>query len=137
MQGQWVVAAAGFAFHYLNLKWQEERKARIERVNSQVRGAARQGRSRGSSARPGEALRRAPSALRSQLPTPPNHHHNAAPAAFQLRYFYGPLLAAVSATGSAYDALVAQHSPDGTRRGFQAAVGARGGRGGPRGGGWG
>jgi hypothetical protein len=41
LQGQWVVAAAGFAFHYLNLKWQEERKVRIERVNSQVGGGRR------------------------------------------------------------------------------------------------
>lgn len=40
----------------------------------------------------------------------------------QLKNFYGPLLAAVSATKSAYDALVAQHSPDATRGGFQAAV---------------
>ncbi|KAI8466963.1 MAG: hypothetical protein J3K34DRAFT_432029 [Monoraphidium minutum] len=74
MPGQWLAAGAGFAFHFLNSKWQEERKARIERVNA------------------------------------------------QLRNFYGPLLAAVSATKSAYDALIAQHSPDGSRGAFQEAV---------------
>ena len=45
----------------------------------------------------------------------------------QLKNFYGPLLAAVSATKSAYDALIAQHSPDGTRAGFQKAVRRAGG----------
>jgi hypothetical protein len=68
------LAGAGFFFSYLNSKWAEERKARIERVNE------------------------------------------------QLRLFYGPLIAAVSATKSAYDALVAAHSPDGTRAAFVAAV---------------
>jgi hypothetical protein len=58
----------------LRSKWQEERKARIERVNA------------------------------------------------QLRNFYGPLLAAVSATKSAYDALITQHSPDGSQGAFQDAV---------------
>jgi hypothetical protein len=40
----------------------------------------------------------------------------------QLREFYGPLLASVTATKSAYDAMVRQHSADGSARGFQAAV---------------
>lgn len=70
----WLVAAAGFGFHFLNAKLSEERKARIDRVNG------------------------------------------------QLKNFYGPLLAAVSATKSAYDALVAQHSPDSTSQGFQKAI---------------
>ncbi|KIZ02239.1 hypothetical protein MNEG_5721 [Monoraphidium neglectum] len=74
MPGGWLAAGAGFAFHFLNSKWQEERKARIERVNA------------------------------------------------QLRNFYGPLLAAVSATKSAYDALITQHSPDGSQGAFQDAV---------------
>ncbi|GBF90551.1 hypothetical protein Rsub_03122 [Raphidocelis subcapitata] len=74
MSGQWLTVGAGFAFAFLNAKVQEQRKARIERVNS------------------------------------------------QLKLFYGPLLAAVSATHAAYSALVAQHSPDGTRASFQRAV---------------
>ncbi len=40
----------------------------------------------------------------------------------QLSDLYGPLLACVTATKSAYTALVRQHSPDGTREGLQAAV---------------
>ncbi|CAD7695780.1 unnamed protein product [Ostreobium quekettii] len=40
----------------------------------------------------------------------------------QLRDFYGPLLACVTASKSAYDAMVRQHSPDGTVVGFQRAV---------------
>lgn len=42
----------------------------------------------------------------------------------QLRDLYGPLLACVTATKSSYDAMVRQHSPDGTRDGFQAAIAA-------------
>jgi hypothetical protein len=40
----------------------------------------------------------------------------------QLRDLYGPLLACVTATQTAYMAMVKQHSPDGTRAGFQAAL---------------
>lgn len=40
----------------------------------------------------------------------------------QLRDFYGPLLATVTATKSAYDAMVRQHSSENTAQGFQAAV---------------
>lgn len=39
-----------------------------------------------------------------------------------MREFYGPLLSCVSASKSAYDAMVRQHSPDGTVAGFQRAV---------------
>ncbi|WIA09377.1 hypothetical protein OEZ85_008783 [Tetradesmus obliquus] len=71
MASGWMIAAAGWAFAFFNAKTQEERKARIERVNQ------------------------------------------------QLRDFYGPLLACVTATKSAYDAMVRQHSPDGTLQRFQ------------------
>eukprot|EP00877_Chromochloris_zofingiensis_P001300 jgi/Chrzof1/11170/Cz05g26150.t1 len=70
----WLAAGAGFLFSYYNSKVQEERKARIERVCT------------------------------------------------QLKDFYGPLLACVTATKSSYDAMVQQHSPDGTILGFQRAV---------------
>ncbi|GMH39054.1 hypothetical protein BSKO_06952 [Bryopsis sp. KO-2023] len=40
----------------------------------------------------------------------------------QLKKFYGPLLACVTASKSAFDAMVRQHSPDGTVSGFQKAV---------------
>jgi len=40
----------------------------------------------------------------------------------QLREFYGPLLSCVSASKSSYDAMVRQHSPDGTVAGFQRAI---------------
>lgn len=40
----------------------------------------------------------------------------------QLREFHGPLLACVSATKSAYKAMISEHSPDGTKEGFQKAV---------------
>jgi hypothetical protein len=65
----------GWTFAFFNSKAQEERKARIERVNE------------------------------------------------QLRSFYGPLLACVSATKSAYNAMVRQHSPEGApdQRAFHLA----------------
>lgn len=65
MASGWLIAAAGWTFAFFNSKAQEERKARIERVNE------------------------------------------------QLRDFYGPLLACVSATKSAFNAMVRQHSSDG------------------------
>eukprot|EP00775_Hariotina_reticulata_P010439 gene10439-10597_t len=65
--------AFSWAFAFFNSKVQEERKARIERVNE------------------------------------------------QLREFYGPLLACVTATKAAYNAMVKQHSPDGTMKAFQRA----------------
>ena len=40
----------------------------------------------------------------------------------QVRLLYGPLLACVHATRSAYLAMVAQHSPDGTAAAFVRAV---------------
>lgn len=40
----------------------------------------------------------------------------------QLREFYGPLLACVTATKSAYNAMVKTHSPDGTSVGFHKAM---------------
>ena len=43
----------------------------------------------------------------------------------QVRQLYGPLLACVTATSSAYAAMVRQHSPDGTAAAFIAAVRAR------------
>jgi hypothetical protein len=55
------------------------------------------------------------------------HRHSSntsmhAPCPLQLRDFYGPLLATVTATKSAYDAMVRQHSSENTAQGFQAAV---------------
>jgi hypothetical protein len=40
----------------------------------------------------------------------------------QLREFYGPLLACVTATASGYQGMVKQHSPDGTRKGLSLAI---------------
>ncbi|KAH7620904.1 hypothetical protein NADE_003513 [Nannochloris sp. 'desiccata'] len=40
----------------------------------------------------------------------------------QVRLLYGPLLACISATRSAYAAMVRQHSPDGTTDGFVKAI---------------
>ncbi|GAX73465.1 hypothetical protein CEUSTIGMA_g917.t1 [Chlamydomonas eustigma] len=74
MGGGWLAALGGYLFTYWNSKAVEERKARIERINR------------------------------------------------QLREFYGPLLACVTATKSAYNAMVKQHSPDATRSGFQKAL---------------
>ncbi|KXZ49567.1 hypothetical protein GPECTOR_20g422 [Gonium pectorale] len=71
--GFWALAV-GYLFAYFNAKSIEERKARIERVNK------------------------------------------------QLRQFYGPLLACVTASRSAFRAMVKQHSPDGTKVAFQAAI---------------
>ncbi len=42
--------------------------------------------------------------------------------ATQLREFYGPLLACITATKAAYDAMVKQHSPDGTLQGLKKAA---------------
>uniref|UniRef100_A0A7R9YPK9 Uncharacterized protein n=1 Tax=Chlamydomonas euryale TaxID=1486919 RepID=A0A7R9YPK9_9CHLO len=72
--GGWLAVVAGYLFTYWNSKAVEERKARIDRVNR------------------------------------------------QLREFYGPLLACVTATKSAYDAMVQQHSPDGTLMAFTRAL---------------
>ena len=36
----------------------------------------------------------------------------------QVRHLYGPLLACVTASKSAYEAMIRQHSPDGTSPGF-------------------
>lgn len=71
--GFWALTA-GFLFTYWNSKTIEERKARIERVNK------------------------------------------------QLKQFYGPLLACVTASRSAFAAMLRQHSPDGTKEAFQAAL---------------
>ncbi|KAG1673642.1 hypothetical protein FOA52_013306 [Chlamydomonas sp. UWO 241] len=72
--GGWLAVAAGYLFTYWNGKAVEERKARIDRVNR------------------------------------------------QLREFYGPLLACVTATKSAYEAMVKQHSADGTPEAFERAL---------------
>ena len=40
----------------------------------------------------------------------------------QVRDLYGPLLACVTASKSAFDAMVRQHSPDGTKESFIEAV---------------
>ncbi|MEW5302280.1 MAG: hypothetical protein WDW38_000299 [Sanguina aurantia] len=66
-----ISVAAGFAFSYFNSKLQEERKARIDRVND------------------------------------------------QLKNFYGPLLSCVCSTKSAYEAMIYQHSKDGSYTDFQ------------------
>lgn len=70
-------ALAGYIFTYYNSQKSEQRRARIERINA------------------------------------------------QLRDLLGPLLAYVTATKSAYEACWRQHSPDGTREGFQDALHAR------------
>ncbi|GLC36098.1 hypothetical protein PLESTB_001380900 [Pleodorina starrii] len=74
MAGGFWALAAGYLFAYFNAKSIEERKARIERVNK------------------------------------------------QLKHLYGPLLSSVTASRSAFHAMVKQHSPDGTKEAFQAAV---------------
>ncbi|GFR51542.1 hypothetical protein Agub_g13960 [Astrephomene gubernaculifera] len=74
MAGGFWALAAGYLFAYFNAKSIEERKARIERVNK------------------------------------------------QLKNFYGPLLSCVTASRSAFHAMVQQHSPDGTKAAFRAAV---------------
>ncbi|GLI65370.1 hypothetical protein VaNZ11_008921 [Volvox africanus] len=74
MGGGFWALAAGYLFAYFNAKSIEERKARIERVNK------------------------------------------------QLKHLYGPLLSSVTASRSAFHAMVKQHSPDGTQEAFQAAV---------------
>ncbi|KAF5842053.1 hypothetical protein DUNSADRAFT_9622 [Dunaliella salina] len=68
---------AGYIFTYYNSQKSEQRRARIERINA------------------------------------------------QLRDLLGPLLAYVTATKSAYEACWRQHTPDGTREGFQDALHAR------------
>lgn len=40
----------------------------------------------------------------------------------QVKDFYGPLLACITASKSSYDAMIRQHSPDGTVSGFVAAI---------------
>ncbi|PNH10831.1 hypothetical protein TSOC_002360 [Tetrabaena socialis] len=40
----------------------------------------------------------------------------------QLKNFYGPLLASVTASRTAFTAMIKMHSPDGTKAAFQAAV---------------
>jgi hypothetical protein len=47
------------------------------------------------------------------------HTQTSPPApADQVKLLYGPLLACVTASKSAYDAMIRQHSPDGTHEGF-------------------
>ncbi|KAJ9525795.1 hypothetical protein QJQ45_009333 [Haematococcus lacustris] len=74
--GLWA-AILGYCFTFYNAQVQEQRKARLERVNQ------------------------------------------------QLKDLYGPLLACVTATKSAYEAMVRQHSPDGSRQALQSALLAR------------
>ncbi|EFJ43679.1 hypothetical protein VOLCADRAFT_96054 [Volvox carteri f. nagariensis] len=74
MGGGFWALAAGYLFAYFNAKSIEERKARIDRVNK------------------------------------------------QLKHLYGPLLSSVTASRSAFHAMVKQHSPDGNKEAFQAAV---------------
>ncbi len=57
-----------------------------------------------------------------QEPTSAAQASTCCASASQLRDFYGPLLATVTATKSAYDAMVRQHSPDSSAQGFQAEV---------------
>lgn len=40
----------------------------------------------------------------------------------QVKDLYGPLLSCVTASKSAFDAMVGQHSPDGTKAGFVRAI---------------
>ena len=47
-----------------------------------------------------------------------------AATALQLREFYGPLLACVTATKSAYDAMLKQHSANGSRVSFSQSIAA-------------
>lgn len=93
----------GYLFTYYNTKITEERKAQIERINEQVRGDERVGKR-------GRLCRRFHPFISPTLPLP------------QVRDLYGPLLATVNASKTAYAAMVRQHSPDGTGDGFVAAV---------------
>ena len=43
----------------------------------------------------------------------------------QVRNLYGPLLACVTASKSAYEAMIRQHSPDGTSAGFMDRIRAK------------
>ena len=40
----------------------------------------------------------------------------------QVKDLYGPLLSCVTASKSAFDAMIGQHSPDGTKTGFVRAI---------------
>ena len=40
----------------------------------------------------------------------------------QVKDLYGPLLSCVTASKSAFDAMIGQHSPDGTKAGFVRAI---------------
>lgn len=40
----------------------------------------------------------------------------------QVKDLYGPLLSCVTASKSAFDAMIGQHSPDGTKAGFVHAI---------------
>ena len=40
----------------------------------------------------------------------------------QVKDLYGPLLSCVTASKSAFDAMIRQHSPDGTKAGFVRAI---------------
>ena len=90
-----VTSSPGYLFTYYHTKVSDERKQRIDRINEQV----------------------------CWLPV---HFLPIIDCAVccgcQLREFYGPLLSCVSASKSSYDAMVRQHSPDGTVAGFQRAV---------------
>lgn len=98
---------AGWLFTYYNTKKTDERKAQIERINDQARVAA-------------AASMQVPRWLRCSTgdwwghccSQPALHSHCL--LAVQVRQLYGPLLACVHASRSAYAAMVRQHSPDGT-----------------------
>lgn len=98
---------AGWLFTYYNTKKTDERKAQIERINDQARVAT-------------AASMQAPCWLRCSTGVWWRHRcsqpalHSRCLLGPQVRQLYGPLLACVHASRSAYAAMVRQHSPDGT-----------------------
>lgn len=105
----WLPATSGWLFTYYNSKKTDERKAQIERINDQVRvrlsGCALGNRAADARQPSRAAARSVASSLCADSP----------PTLTPLtQLLYGPLLACVHASRSAYSAMVRQHSPDGT-----------------------
>jgi hypothetical protein len=93
-----------YLFTFYNAKSIEERKARIERVNKQVLHMVLLGCARDSAER--RVAGAAPCGAQHE------RRHVRRP---QLKNFYGPLLAAVTASRSAFRAMLQAHSPDGSK----------------------
>lgn len=117
-----VCTSAGYLFTYYNSKLSKEREAQIDRVNAQVKaeaglynvrlqapcaGVADVHECRGFQA-VGAACAGAGRQFCSCVP--------------QVKSLYGPLLACLTTSRSAFDAMLKQHSPDGTRQALVAAI---------------